>query len=240
MKKEIELSVIILCYRSEESIIDFTEKTKQLIGKLTDKYEIILVGNYMAGSQDRTKEIISGLAAKDPCVKAICKEKKGMMGWDMKQGLKEAVGDYLCVIDGDGQFPIESIERCYREIKTGKYDLVKTYRSKRNDGLYRTTISKIYNLLFSILFPNLNSKDANSKPKIMTREAYERMTLESDDWFIDAEIMLNVRKHKMKFFEFPIEFYKLSGRASFVKVQAILEFIKNIISYRIKEFRKKT
>lgn len=236
MQKEIELSIIVLCYRSEESIIPFAAKVKQTAQNLTDRFQIVLVGNYIEGSQDRTKEIVQQIAGQDSCFKAICKPKEGMMGWDMKAGLNVADGKYLCVIDGDGQFPIESIERCYKEIITGKYDLVKTYRSKRNDGFYRTFISRIYNLVFSAAFYGLNCKDINSKPKIITQKALKRIDLKSTDWFIDAEIMINIRRLKMKIFEFPIEFYKNSDRASFVKFQAIIEFIRNIIIYRIKEF----
>jgi len=221
----VELSIIILCYRSEEAIIDFADKAKQIAEEISSSYEIILVGNYLEGSDDRTREIVQQIAAGDNCYKCICKQKKGMMSWDMKEGLDAASGKYLCVIDGDGQFPLDSIKRCYHEIISRNYDLVKTFREKRNDGIYRKFISRIYNLIFSILFSNLNSRDINSKPKIISRKAYSMMNLTSDDWFIDAEIMINVRKLKLKFFEFPIEFYQLSGRPSFVKFNAILEFI---------------
>ncbi|MCD4681351.1 MAG: glycosyltransferase family 2 protein [Bacteroidales bacterium] len=234
----IELSIIILCYRSEEAIIDFADKAKQIAEEISSSYEIILVGNYLDGSDDRTREIVQQIAAGDNCYRCICKQKKGMMGWDMKEGLDAASGKYLCVIDGDGQFPLDSIKRCYHEIISRNYDLVKTFREKRNDGIYRKFISRIYNLIFSILFSNLNSRDINSKPKIISRKAYSTMNLTSDDWFIDAEIMINVRRLKLKFFEFPIEFYKLSGRPSFVKFSAILEFIRNLIIFRIKEFKK--
>lgn len=234
----VELSIIILCYRSEEAIIDFADKAKQIAEEISSSYEIILVGNYLEGSDDRTREIVQQIAAGDNCYKCICKQKKGMMGWDMKEGLDAASGKYLCVIDGDGQFPLDSIKRCYHEIISRNYDLVKTFREKRNDGIYRKFISRIYNLIFSILFSNLNSRDINSKPKLISRKAYSTMNLTSDDWFIDAEIMINVRRLKLKFFEFPIEFYQLSGRPSFVKFNAILEFIRNLIIFRIKEFKK--
>jgi glycosyltransferase involved in cell wall biosynthesis len=239
MNNEVELSIVILCYRSGEAIREFAKTAENIAKKLTQNYELVLVGNYLEGSNDNTKEVVQSLADQNPKFKAICKPKKGMMGWDMKEGLKAATGKYLCVIDGDGQFPLDSIEKCYNEIMTGKYDLVKTYRKKRNDSLYRKFISKVYNFIFEILFPGLKSQDINSKPKIFTRLAYDHMDLRSDDWFIDAEIMLSIRKYKMKFCEFPIEFQELSNRSSFVKFKAILEFIKNLIAYRIKEFIKK-
>lgn len=232
MKNQIELSIILLCYRSEESIIGFAEKVRILVEQLTLSYEIIFVANYIEGSDDTTQHIVTAIAKNINNYRTICKAKKGMMGWDMKEGLAIAKGKYLCVIDGDGQFPIESIADCYKIIKSNSYGLVKTYRRSREDGYYRKFISLVYNFIFSILFPTVNSKDINSKPKIMNRKTYERMNLISDDWFIDAEIMLNINKLNINFYEIPIDFYKLEGRSSFVKFPAIIEFIKNLIKAR--------
>jgi len=85
-----------------------------------------------------------------------------------------------------------------------------------------------------LLFPSVNSIDVNSKPKILTRECYESLELLSDDWFIDAEIMINIGKLGIPFFELPIEFEKLKDRKSFVKPGAIIEFIINLIKYRLR------
>ena len=224
-----ELSIVILCYRSEERIIAFAEEVKVLALTLTSSFEIILVGNYIEGSNDKTPYYIDLIANNDTVYKTVCKPKEGMMGWDMRTGLSITEGKYICVIDGDGQFPIDSIRDCFKVIKTGNFQLVKTYRRKRDDGFYRRMISVFYNLFFKILFPKIKSNDVNSKPKILTRTAYEQMDLESDDWFIDAEIMLNLHKLKLPFHEIPTDFYKLEGRTSFVKISAITEFCKNLI-----------
>jgi hypothetical protein len=60
------------------------------------------------------------------------------------------------------------------------------------------------------------------------------MKLTSDDWFVDAEIMLNVRGYRMSFREIPVEFDELKGRKSFVKPQAIIEFLINMVRYRLR------
>lgn len=239
MSSRPELSVVILCYRSGSAIVEFVSRTEALIKDLTSSYELVLVANYIEGSDDRTRDFATQIARENPKCKAICLPKKGMMGWDMRSGMDEASGEYICIIDGDGQFPIQSISGCYKIISTTDNDLVKTYRAKRGDGFYRKLISKVYNALFSVLFPGINTKDANSKPKILRASAYQMMQLKSDDWFIDAEIMLNVRDLGLKFNEFPIEFYELSGRSSFVKFPAIWEFIKNMIEYRLRGSKRR-
>ena len=229
-----KLSVIILCYRSGESLIDFFEEVKETVANYVPIHEFILVANYLEGSNDRTGEYAKVVAAENENCTALSISKKGMMGWDMRQGLDAATGDVLCIIDGDGQFPISSILDCYQVMEKEKVDLVKTYRETRNDGIYRRIISTAYNLIFKILFPGLNSKDVNSKPKLLRSSAYKKMKLTSDDWFVDAEIMLNVRDYKMSFREIPVEFDELKGRKSFVKPQAIIEFLINMVRYRLK------
>ena len=235
MNNHPQLSIIILCYRSEEQIIAFAQQVKELGQSFGDSFEIVLVANYMEGSDDRTKEIVEQIAKEDATFKTVCKPKEGMMGWDMREGFSHADGKYMCVIDGDGQFPVDSIRLCYETIKKGTYGLVKTYRKKREDGFYRRVISSIYNVVFSILFPKVKSKDVNSKPKILTREAYERMNLTSDGWFIDAEIMINVNNLEIEYCEFPVDFLELKGRKSFVKFSAMLEFIQNLFTFWFKK-----
>ena len=234
--QEVELSLIILCYKGENNIIPFVNETLILLKKITTSFEIILIGNYIENSQDKTPQIVQNLAKKHPEIIAITKVKKGMLGWDLREGLKAASGKYFCIIDGDGQFPLQSIEKCFIEIKSGNYDLVKTYRSVRKDGIYRKAISIVFNIIFDLLFPKLGSRDVNSKPKILKKCAYQQMDLKSDDWFIDAEIMINIKKLGMKTYEFPVEFKELEGRKSFVKVGAIFEFIMNLISYRFLKY----
>ncbi|MFA4872440.1 MAG: glycosyltransferase family 2 protein [Patescibacteria group bacterium] len=234
-----ELSIVILCYRAGDAVRDFISRTIVILaeGGIPD-YELVLVGNFMEGSGDRTPRIVAELAATYPKVVYLAEPKQGMMGWDMRKGLEKARGAYLAVIDGDGQMPIADLVKVYTKIKNERLDMVKTYRLQRGDSILRKTISFIYNLFFHALFPGLNVRDINAKPKIFTRAVYERMWLESNDWFIDAEIMIEARRLHLRIGEIPTVFLGLTGRRSFVKMRAINEFLINLIRYRIREFRR--
>jgi hypothetical protein len=83
----------------------------------------------------------------------------------------------------------------------------------------------------------VNARDVNAKPKILTRAAYESLDLVSDDWFLDAEIMIQARRHRFRIAEIPTEFLGLASRRSFVNFAAILEFLGNLVRFRIREFR---
>lgn len=231
-----ELSVVILCYMAGKRIYAFTDKVMALLDKNVPSWEIILVGNYLENSDDETPAIVKDIASKHKNIEAVTLPKKGMMGWDARSGLDRAGGRLLCLIDGDEQMPPEDIIRVYKKITDEDMDLVTTHRTKRYDGIMRSLNSFFYNLVARILFPGINVKDINSKPKILTKIVYNRMSLKSDDWFLDAEIIIKANGLKLKVGEVPTEFRKCSYRKSFVRPSTVFEFIKNILKMRIKGF----
>ena len=230
----VELSVVILCYKSENYITTFVAQIQNELESMAIDYELILVANYN-DLLDTTPQIAHDLSANNPSITVVAKKKEGKMGWDMRSGLRSATGKYIAMIDGDGQMPVSDIGTVYTIIKTGKYDLVKTFRAFRFDGLYRRVISQIYNRLFKILFhPNFPLNDVNSKPKILTREAYEKLDLISNDWFTDAEIMIQVIKNKMRICQISTIFYRNERRLTFIDFSTVFEFIYNLFYYRFK------
>jgi len=108
--------------------------------------------------------------------------------------LEAASGRYVVVIDGDAQNPVEDVLRIYALLRDGDYEVMKGRRTIRHDGLYRRTISFGYNAIFRLMFRTWGLWDINGKPKAVTRRALEAMCLRSDDWFIDAEIVIQARR----------------------------------------------
>lgn len=201
-------------------------------------WEIVVVANFWPGTNDPTPKIATQLAHDLSHVRAVTDEKQGDMGWDMRSGLAACRGDHLGIVDGDGQFPVEIIGACLEALMRPDIDMVKTYRATRADGWYRRILSATYNRLFVLLFPGLRgTRDANSKPKLMTRSAYESMTLTANDWFIDAEIMLEAVDLGLEIHEIPVDFLSLDDRRSFVKPKAIVEFVVNLTRHRVRRWR---
>jgi glycosyltransferase involved in cell wall biosynthesis len=229
-----ELSVVILCYHAANVVRDLVAQVEREMEEAGIDYELVLVGNYMPGdTKDQTPAVLKELARDKPRFMVVAKEKEGMMGWDMRSGLEAARGRHIAVIDGDGQMPMSDVMKVYRVLQVGKYDLVKTFRAQRQDGRYRRTISGFYNFLFRLMYPAAHVfRDINSKPKIMTREAYGKMRLVSNDWFTDAEIMIEALRHDLSVGEVSTVFYRNERRGTFVPISAIFEFLGNLIYYR--------
>ena len=234
MNPKIDLSAVILCYKAGEYAPVFVEKMKKALVAENLTYELVLVANYHDQKSDKTPDIVRRMAAEDPSIVAVARKKEGMMGWDMRSGLDAASGRVVGLIDGDGQMPPEDIVKVYKKLKEGNYDMAKTYRDERYDGFFRIALSRIYNALLRLLFPAVKVKDANSKPKIFTYDALKKLKLASDDWFIDAEIVIQASLLKFRIGEVPTVFYENELRESFVKFPAIFQFIKNLLVYRFK------
>ena len=235
-----EISVVILCYRAGEKIRGFVDRAIKLLDSSIPSWEIILVGNYLENTDDNTPGVVKDIALKNKNIKFVAEVKKGMMGWDARSGLEKATGKYICLIDGDEQMPPEDIVKVYKKITDEGLDLVTTYRVIRQDGMARKIISSVYNLVFSLLFPGINVRDVNSKPKIFKKETYDKMHLTSDDWFLDAEIVIQAKKLKFRIGEVSTEFYKCPHRKSFVNINAIFEFIKNLLKAKFDGKNRKT
>ena len=85
-----------------------------------------------------------------------------------------------------------------------------------------------------VFFPRVRVHDVNSKPKLFTRAAYEKLDLHSSDWFIDAEIVIQATHKKFHIAQIPTVFHKNEHRSSFVKATTLIEFFANLIRYRFR------
>ncbi len=228
------LSAVVLCYRAGESIRLVIDPLYEQLEDAGVPCELVLVANYHGGQDDPTPDIVRRWAAERENVTVVAEVKQGAMGWDMRSGFAAARGDYLLVIDGDAQNPPEDLFEMYRRMKANRADVMKGRRIARFDGPYRRIVSGVFNLLFMLMFRTRGLWDINGKPKGLTRAAYEQLNLKADDWFIDAEIVLEAQAKGLRIIEMPVIFRRNEERASFVRVSAIWEFIGNMARTRLR------
>jgi hypothetical protein len=71
----------------------------------------------------------------------------------------------------------------------------------------------------------------NCKPKIFKRELFEKLNLESKDWFIDAEIMIKATRLNVRYIDYPIRFKERLEGESNVRIMTAFEFLFNFMRY---------
>ena len=94
-------------------------------------------------------------------------------------------------------------------------------------------ITRCYNTLMLLLFPNLHSSDLNGCPKLFKRDVFQSLGICSTDWFLDPEIMVRATRAGIKVAEVPVVFRTRVHGHSKVRAATIVEFIRNIIRFRL-------
>ena len=229
----LELSAVVLCYRAADALPPLVERLHGELAASCVPFEVVLAALVVVRHEDATPEIARRLAGELPHVRVVAEPKRGGMGWDMHAGLRAATGDVLVVIDGDGQYATADVVRIHRALRSSGADVVKGRRVRRDDGAYRRLLTLAYNAVFALLFPRRAVRDVNGKPKAIARAAYERLDLRADDWFADAELVLEASRLGMRIEDLPVE-YGAGSRDSFVRPGAILEFARNMLRYRLR------
>ena len=126
------LSVVVPAFNEEEVI---TETTKRLL-KLSDaidgwQLDLVFIDD---GSNDRTLEILRGLADQHPQIRIICFARNFGHQLAVTAGIDHADGDYIAIIDADLQDPPELILNMLQIALSG-YDVVHGTRMSRDGGL---------------------------------------------------------------------------------------------------------
>jgi glycosyltransferase involved in cell wall biosynthesis len=240
-----QLSVVVLCYRAEEALRGLAEPLHAALDARHETYELILVANYWPGRGDCTPNVAAAFAHEHPHVRVVARPKEGAMGWDLRSGLEVARGEYLVYLDGDGQVPPESALTVADMLRESGADVAKGRRRLREDGSIRTFTSFGYNAAFRLLFGTRWIWDINGQPKAITRTAYDRLDLRTDDWFTDAEIVLKAKTLGLRIVEVPVRFGPRQTPGSNVGLGTVWEFVTNMVRWRLgthpaRELRSRT
>lgn len=126
-----KMSIVVPCFNEEEMIPIFYKAIKENEKKFCEvEFEYIFVND---GSNDRTLNEIKKIQLKDSTVQYISFSRNFGKEAAMLAGLKNAVGDYIAIMDVDLQDPPELLLEMYNILEEGEYDCVAT-RRKTRDG----------------------------------------------------------------------------------------------------------
>ena len=203
-----ELSVIIPAYNEEGNIEKAVQKCLEVLPKLVERFEIVVVDD---GSRDRTGEIAERIAKSFEEVKVFHHEKNKGMGAGVATGFAHAKYDLLFATPADMQFDIEELGKLLALI--GGSDIVAAWRQNRNYSWYRWIITYANIFLLRLLF-GLKVKDPNWV-KLFRREVFSRVEITSPGFFWDAEVLIKAQKQGLRIAEVGVHSYtRKQGKAS--------------------------
>jgi glycosyltransferase involved in cell wall biosynthesis len=179
------LSIVSSMYNEEKNVASFLYELTNSLKPLLNNIEIITVNN---GSTDNTGNLLNRFAFNHKQVKVIHARKPTLgKGYGISIGIKQAVGKYIVLIDGDLQQNPKDITHLLRAMKEKENDYIIGWRKNRNDPMIRLILSKFYNIMVKVLF-NLPIWDIGGQPRIFTRESLKKLDIKCKQWLIEVEI----------------------------------------------------
>jgi len=205
------LSIIIPAYEEEARL---PRSLKTLILWLDERrdrpIEVLIV---VEPGRDRTAQIVSELATKDPRFKGIFLEKQGGKGAAVRLGLLAATGEYRLYMDADLSTGLEAIDSGVAALKADSDATIlignrqhPQSRILRRQGFLREQMGKTFNriLAFAGAAP---FADTQCGFKILTADTAEKLVpqMQIDGFAFDVELLLLARKHGDKVIDHPVE-----------------------------------
>lgn len=206
MKKT--LSIVIPAYNEKDTVVQAVERVKKAdIGDYNK--EIIVVDD---GSRDGTRELI----AKIPGVKKILLDKNQGKGGALKEGIKEATGDYIVFQDADLEYDPHNLKYMLPLMES---ELVGVVIGSRFLGRKQILFGRNKNMIFHHYIGNMaltmawnvlfmtNLSDAFPCYKIIRLNDLKSINLRCNRFDFDLEMTAKLRKKGLTFVDVPIEFH---------------------------------
>lgn len=148
----VEYSVVIPVYNSESTLVELTERIKNLFSILKKKYEIILVDDC---SRDGSWQVMKKLRINDENIKIIHLLRNFGQHNAIMCGFNHTIGEYVITLDDDLQHPPEEIPKLIDKIEKGYSVVYGRYIEKKHSSLENYFSSKFQSLIHIILkIPN--------------------------------------------------------------------------------------
>ncbi len=158
--------------------------------------EIIVVDG---DSTDGTKEIV-----KDTNCRLIVEPRRGY-GIALRIGMKQAKGDVVVMVDGDGTYEVKHINMLLDKMIKNDAELclaTRMYDPNKAMGLMNFVGNKVITFCFNMLYKQVLS-DSQSGFRAISHSAIEKVDLGEDDMAFATEMLVKFAKKGFKMVEIP-------------------------------------
>lgn len=144
-----KISLVIPIYNEAENITPLYQELCSVLPGLQKEYEIIFVDDC---SQDRSLEILEAIFHQDPQVQVVSLLGNQGQTLALNAGFKQASGDVVIAMDGDGQHNPSYLPQFVQAIEAG-YDLASSWKqTDQGHRSFRSFVSKtVHGLIGAIM-----------------------------------------------------------------------------------------
>ncbi len=194
MTTKVEMvSVVIPTLNEAGNILEALETIDR---ELAFPKEIIIVdGN----STDGTLDIVRRANCK-----LIIEPRRGY-GLALRRGIKEAKGDVVIMVDGDGTYEVKHVNRLLRRMMETDAEMclaTRMYDPDKAMGLFNFVGNKIITFCFNMVFKQTLS-DTQSGFRAISHSAIEKVNCKETDMAFATEMLIKFAKKGFKMVEVP-------------------------------------
>jgi dolichol-phosphate mannosyltransferase len=222
------LSLVMPAY-NEAGNIERAVRTAAAAGEKAGTYEVVVVDD---GSHDATPERLAVLGAEMGARLRVLRHGTNRgYGAALRSGFAAAEGDLVFYTDSDNQFDLSELASVIPLMS--EWDAVLGYRIDRKDARRRLLTSWVFNRLSCDVF-DLDVRDLNCSFKLFRRDVLRALPLESDDFFIDTEIVVRLHRAGFRYVERGVTHLpRLAGRST-VRLSDIPRTLRAVARMRAK------
>jgi dolichol-phosphate mannosyltransferase len=219
------VSIIIPTYNEVENITDLLLRLINVLDKIDTKYEILVIDD---ASPDNTAEIAQGLLGqKGRVIRRSCDKRS--LSLSVLEGIRQARGDIIVVMDGDSSHPPEVIPFFLEGLHQG-YDLIIGSRYVKGGGTLNFPLSRKIISRFACFIGKAVTqvKDNTSGFFCIRKMALKNIKLTPIGFKIGLEIFVKTNINTFK--EIPYTFANRKKGESKLKLQTVLQSLYQILS----------
>lgn len=206
MYKGLSISLVIPVFNEEVGLKKMLPSAPSFLD------EIVIVDG---GSTDDTVAIAIKYGAR------VIKQQGKGYGNAYLEGFTAAKSQIIATADGDGTYPLESIEKMLDWLIDRKLDFISGSRFPLSDVGSMHQWNYIGNLVvatFTSFLFNYKVIDINSGMWLFRKEILKEMQILSNAWNLSLEIKIEAFTNpKLKFIEYPINYYERLGETKVVR-----------------------
>lgn len=221
-ERAITLSIVVPTLNESGNVALLVRRIDDTLKASNIVYDILFIDDH---STDGTLAAINELRRQYP-VRVSLKVGQRGKAYSILQGVEEATGELICMIDADLQYPPEAISAMVRNITDNRADVVLSRRVSHDTSTLRQLSSKVYNLVFTKALFGIDY-DTQSGLKVFRRDVMRGMRLSPSPWSFDLEFIVQCLLRHYRIVSHDIEFAgRHSGEAKLSVVTATAELIK--------------
>ncbi len=196
------ITVGMPAYNEEANIRNVVADSVAALEKQAEPWELIVIDNH---SSDGTVEAVKEMMANDSRIRIVEHETNRFYSGSVASILRESRGDFIMIIDSDGQFTVEDLPVFMTKLRGGA-DFVLGWRKHRNDPVFRLVASWIFKQMGK-KWLGFNLHDLNCGIRMFNRTFADAAVITSKINLANPELFACAMKHGLKVDEVVVQHF---------------------------------